>query len=495
MESFFEFDYAIRALTASVLVGMMCGILGCFIFLRNMALVGDALSHAILPGVVLGFLIAGTNVVAFFLGSVAAGLVAAILITFIQTRVKSKEDAAIGVVFSTMFSLGVIGISLLTKKEGVHLDLKDFLFGNILAITTADLLLTFTVATFVLAATVFLYRFLFITTFDPTLAKAMGISTSVIHYFLMLLLSFTVVACLQSVGVILVVGMLIIPASIAYTLAKRLPTMLLYSALIGIACTVSGFFLAFQFDIAPGPAMNIVGAFLYVLAILFSPESGKISGYLARRKANLSMKVDDFLKAVVAQGNQKEPDVLAIQQRMGWSNSQMKSIEDAAVEMGWVQEYSGKLELTGAGVQRAFELVGAHRTWEQFMVESLGYDKSQVHPQAEQLEHFLTPQLVDEIQAEMGRPLKDPHGAYIPQAFSEKECLLSMLNEGEKALILTRQANEHVMALLWKEGLSPNHSLTMKEKSKDGFTILVKGKEKNIPLDLAQTMQVVKIER
>lgn len=495
MESFFEFDYAIRALTASVLVGMMCGILGCFIFLRNMALVGDALSHAILPGVVLGFLIAGTNVVAFFAGSVAAGLVAAVLITYIQTRVKSKEDAAIGVVFSTMFSIGVIGISILTRKEGVHLDLKDFLFGNILAITTADLVLTSTVAVFVLTSTILLYRFLFISTFDPTLAKAMGISTSVIHYFLMLLLSFTVVACLQSVGVILVVGMLIIPASISYTLAKRLPTMLLFSALIGIFCTVSGFFLAFQFDVAPGPAMNIVGAVLYIIAILFAPESGKISGYLARRKANLAMKVDDFLKSVVAQGNQREPDLLAIQQRMGWSNSQMKSIVDEAIALGWLEEASGKWELTGAGLQRAFELVGAHRTWEQFMVEGLGYDKSQVHPQAEQLEHFLTPQLVDEIQAEMGRPFKDPHGAYIPQAYAEKECLLSMLAVGEKALILTRQSDDHVMALLWKEGLSPNHSITIKEKKSDAFTILVKGTEKNIPLALAQTMQVVKIDR
>ena len=241
MENLFQYDYAIRALQASALVGLMCGILGCFIFLRNMALVGDALSHAILPGVVVGFLIAGQSVLAFFTGSVIAGLIAAFLITYIQTNVKSKEDAAIGVVFSTMFSLGVIGISILTRQEGVHLDLKDFLFGNVLAITPQDLWLTSLVALFVVFSSITLYRYLFISTFDPTLAKAMGVNTKVIHYFLMLLLSFTVVACMQSVGVILVVGMLIMPASTAYTLTKRLPFMLMISAGIGVTCTISGF--------------------------------------------------------------------------------------------------------------------------------------------------------------------------------------------------------------------------------------------------------------
>jgi ABC-type Mn2+/Zn2+ transport system permease subunit len=264
MEQILEYDYAIRALFASAMVGLMCGILGCFIFLRNMALVGDALSHAILPGVVLGFLVAGQSVLAFFTGSVLAGLLAAAMITWIQTKVKSKEDAAIGVVFTTMFSLGVIGISILTKREGVHLDLKDFIFGNVLAITTQDLMLTALVGAFVIFSSLSLYRYLFISTFDATLASAMGVSTKVIHYFLMLLLSFTVVACMQSVGVILVVGMLIMPASAAYTLTKRLPSMILIAAVIGVLCTVGGFIIAFALDITPGPAMNVLGAFFYI---------------------------------------------------------------------------------------------------------------------------------------------------------------------------------------------------------------------------------------
>jgi ABC-type Mn2+/Zn2+ transport system permease subunit/Mn-dependent DtxR family transcriptional regulator len=493
MESLFEYDYALRAMAASALVGCMCGILGCFIFLRNMALVGDALSHAILPGVVAGFLVAGQSVLAFFVGSVLAGLLAAFLITYVQTKVKSKEDAAIGVVFSTMFSVGVIGISLLTRKEGVHLDLKDFLFGNVLAITPQDLWITGLVCAFVLFSTVLLYRFLFFTTFDQTLAKAMGIRTEVIHYFLMLLLSFTVVACMQSVGVILVVGMLIMPASVAYTLTRRLPNMLIVAAFTGVFCTVSGFLLAFSLDITPGPAMNVVGALVYVSAIFFAPGTGKFSLWLARKKASRNMKMDDLVKAMVSQGPGHEPDLLAIQQKMGWRNSEWKEIWELALKTGLIQENNKKWSLTGTGLKRGFDLMGAHRTWEQFLVENLRYEKNQVHLQAEQLEHFLTPQLIEEIQNEMGRPLKDPHGAYIPQAGNAPEYVFSDLIPGEKALILTRQANEHVMALLWQNGLTPNYSVTLLEKAENLLKVKVNGQEKEISGELARSMLVRKI--
>lgn len=489
----FSYAYALRALEASALVGIMCGILGCFIFLRNMALVGDALSHAILPGVVVGFLIAGQSVLAFFAGSVVAGLVAAFLITYIQTNVKSKEDAAIGVVFTTLFSIGVIGISILTRKEGVHLDLKDFLFGNVLAITPQDLWLTSLVAVFVVFSTTTLYRYLFISTFDPTLAKAMGVSTTVIHYFLMLLLSFTVVACLQSVGVILVVGMLIMPASVAYTLTKRLPIMILVSAGIGVLCTVSGFLLAFALDITPGPAMNVVGAIVYIFAIAFAPGTGKLSLWLSRRKAGRLMQVDDLLKAMVNQENQNEPNLLAIQNQLHWSNATWKTTWEMALENGWIQEKSGAWTLTEQGLKRGFDLVGAHRTWEQYLVKNLGYDKSQVHPQAEQLEHFLTPQLLEEIKLEMGNPLKDPHGAYIPQKSDVNQIPLSDLNIGDKALILTTQPTPLVVESLWKEGLSPNFSITILEKTEMNLTVRFRGKNQKIGLILAGQLMVVKI--
>ena len=182
--------YALRALLASILVGITCGLLGVFIVLRNMSLIGDALSHAILPGVVAGFLIAGHSLIAFFTGSVVAGLLAATAITWLQRKVKAREDAAIGIIFSAMFALGIIGISAVTRKQGVHLDMKDFLFGNVLGIGNDDLWLGGLIALYTVACILLFYRFFFITTFQAVTAQTSGIRVDWMHYFMMLLLSF-----------------------------------------------------------------------------------------------------------------------------------------------------------------------------------------------------------------------------------------------------------------------------------------------------------------
>ena len=196
----FQYEWAIRALAASSMVGLMCGVLGCFIVLRNMSLIGDALSHAILPGVVFAFMLVGYSALGFFTGAVLAGLLAAVGITWIQRNVNTKNDAAIGIVFTAMFSLGVMGISWISRNEGVHLDLKDFLFGNVLGVANEDLWLTAIITLYVIVSVLVFYRYLFVTTFQPVIAQTMGISVRMIHYFLMLLLSFAVVASLQTVG-------------------------------------------------------------------------------------------------------------------------------------------------------------------------------------------------------------------------------------------------------------------------------------------------------
>ncbi len=188
--------WAIRALVSSLLIGLTCGVLGSFIVLRNMSLIGDALSHSILPGIFVSFMFFGYSTIGFFVGSVIAGLITAVVITWIQQNISTKNDAAIGIVFTVMFSIGVIGISYISGKGGVHLDLQDFLFGDVLGVSNEDLILTALVAVYTIVSIVLFYRYLFITTFQPTIAQTMGISVSAIHYFLMLMLSFAVVAAL-----------------------------------------------------------------------------------------------------------------------------------------------------------------------------------------------------------------------------------------------------------------------------------------------------------
>jgi ABC-type Mn2+/Zn2+ transport system permease subunit len=177
-----QYEWAIRALIASSMVGIMCGVLGVFIVLRNMSLIGDALSHAILPWVVFGFVVAGYSLIGFFTGAVIAGLIAAVIITWIQQNVKTKNDAAIGIVFTAMFSIGVMKISQISRDDGVHLDLKDFLFGNVLGVSNEDLYLTAFVTVYVLVSVIVFYRYLFATTFQSVIAETMGISVQTVHY-------------------------------------------------------------------------------------------------------------------------------------------------------------------------------------------------------------------------------------------------------------------------------------------------------------------------
>ena len=159
------------------------GLLALFlVVLRNMSLIGDALSHAILPGIVISFLIFGYSTFAFFGGSVIAGLISALLITWLQQKVKLKNDAAIGIIFTFMFSLGVIGISRLSKTQGVHIDLKDFLFGNILSVSSEDLWLTLLMGVIVISIIILFYRPLFVTTFQVDLAETLGVNPKMIHY-------------------------------------------------------------------------------------------------------------------------------------------------------------------------------------------------------------------------------------------------------------------------------------------------------------------------
>jgi ABC-type Mn2+/Zn2+ transport system permease subunit len=258
-------DWAIRALLASMAVGLSCGILGAFLVLRNMSMIGDALSHAILPGIVLAFFVFGPeNTWGFFLGAVVAGWLSSFLITWIQSKLPTKNDAAIGIVFTCMFSLGVIGISYLSSSQHVHIDLKDYLFGNVLGVSDDDLMISFSVTLIVIAGVLIFYRSLFLTTFQEVVARTMGVKVEQVHYMLMLLLSFAVVSALQTVGVILVVAMLITPASTALLFFKRLNQVIICAACLGVGIAIGGFFISYAYNFPPGPSMAVLATLIYV---------------------------------------------------------------------------------------------------------------------------------------------------------------------------------------------------------------------------------------
>jgi len=411
--------WAIRALSASILVGIMCGVLGCFIVLRNMSLIGDALAHAVLPGVFFAFLLVGYSTLGFFIGSSIAGFVCAITISWIQQNVKTKNDAAIGIIFTTMFAIGIMGISYL-NKDTVHLDLKDFLYGNVLGISDEDLYLTLGVTVYTVLCVVVFFRYIFITTFQPMIADTMGISSKLIHYFLMLLLSFVVVASIRTVGVILVVAMLITPASTALLLTSRFKIVIVLSALFGALSAISGLLISIVFGLTPAPAMTLVATSFYLLAVLFAPESGVIPSYRINRLEKFRIMREDILKQVFKRPLVEGMPVLDIAKNLNLPATRVKSMVGAMSKSSLLSTDSHNVILSKEGIDHAERLVRAHRLWETYQVKQMGLNSDQIHEEAEHLEHFLSEELVDEIDKKLGYPPLDPHDSPIPAKKEKK---------------------------------------------------------------------------
>ncbi|MFV8826671.1 iron chelate uptake ABC transporter family permease subunit [Alkalihalobacterium sp. APHAB7] len=267
-----RYNYLQQALIAAVLVGIICGVIGCFIILRGMALMGDAISHAVLPGVVIAYMVGAS----FFVGAVIAGVLTALGIGYVSQNSRIKDDSAIGILFTAAFALGVV---LLTNLRGTSLDLWHILFGNVLAVSRSDLWVTFGIGVFVLLMIFLFYRPLLMSTFDPTMAKAAGIPVQMIHYLLMLLLSLVTVASLKTVGIILVVAMLITPGATAYLLTDRFPVMLFLSAFFGSISAVLGIFFSVVYDVASGASIVLVASVIFGIVFFFSPKQGVVTRY------------------------------------------------------------------------------------------------------------------------------------------------------------------------------------------------------------------------
>ncbi|WP_100372417.1 metal ABC transporter permease [Bacillus sp. FJAT-45037] len=272
-----RYSYLQQALLAAVLVGIICGVIGCFIILRGMALMGDAISHAVLPGVVISYMI-GIN---FFFGAMVTGVLTALAIGYVSQNSRIKDDSAIGILFTAAFALGIV---MITGLRGTGVDLWHILFGNVLAVSRDDLWVTAGIGFFVLSLIVLFYRPLLISTFDPIMARATGIPVKFIHYLLMFLLSLVTVASLKSVGIVLVVAMLITPGATAYLLTDRLPVMLSLSALFGVISAIVGIYFSVIYDVASGASIVLVASFLFGLAFFFGPKQGVvIRGFRARK--------------------------------------------------------------------------------------------------------------------------------------------------------------------------------------------------------------------
>ncbi len=260
------FEFMQRALLVAVVVGAVCAILSCFLVLKGWSLMGDAISHAVLPGIVLAFL-AGLPL---SVGAFAAGLFSAVATGYLKDNSRIKEDTVLAIVFSGMFAFGLV---LFTRVE-TDQHLSHILFGNMLGITQADLVETLIVAGLTLVIVLAKQRDLLLYSFDPQQARASGLPVKVLHYGLLTLLALTIVASLKAVGIILVVAMLIAPGAIAFLTTRRFGMMLTVATAVAVGSSVLGTLVSFWINAATGPCIVLIQTVLFLAALFFSPGSG-----------------------------------------------------------------------------------------------------------------------------------------------------------------------------------------------------------------------------
>ncbi len=428
-----------------VAVGAMCAVacalLGSFLVLRRMSMMGDAISHAVLPGLALAFLITGSrDSVIMLVGAGFVGILTAVFTQWVHSAGKVDQGASMGVVFTLLFAIGLI----LIRRAAVAVDLDPgcVLYGaietipldqvQVLGIALPRAALTMGgVLLLDLLVILVLYKELKLSTFDPALATTLGISARFMHYLLMTLVAITTVAAFESVGSILVIAMLIVPAATARLLTDRLAVMLVLSGILGILAAglghlsvlvISDVATAFGFatmDTSTAGMMAVVAGLMFGVALLLAPQHGLISRVLRRARLTLQINREDVL------GMLYRADELGAVGRDVRAPASIRTAIGAGPLLGRIvlmnlrrngriRTHGNLVELTARGRDEARHLIRSHRLWETYLSEHVGRGPDQVHDAAERFEHVTGPTLQSRLAQQLGDPGTDPHGDPIP---------------------------------------------------------------------------------
>lgn len=262
-----QYAFMQRGMIAAVLVGLLCSVIGCYVVLRSMAFLGDALAHAILPGVAIAYLVGGNLLV----GALIAAVLVALGIGFFTRGGTVREDTAIGILFSAALALGV---ALISSIRSYAVDLSHIIFGDVLGVGPTDLLLIAGLTLVVLVTVLLLFRPFFVISFDPVMAKTLRLPVGLLSNLLLVLLALTIVVSLQTVGIGLVAALLVTPGATAYLLTRRLAPMMAISAVIGVVSSVIGLYLSYYLNIVSGSAIVLVATAFFLLAFFLAPQRG-----------------------------------------------------------------------------------------------------------------------------------------------------------------------------------------------------------------------------
>lgn len=261
-----SFEFMRQAIAIAVVMGILCAVVGSYLIVQQMGLLGDVIAHAVLPGLAISFYLG----IDLFLGAFISGTLSSFAISLIQSQSRIKVDAAMALVFSGFLAWGIMLITVLKSK----IDLHSFLFGDILGVTTADVVRTVAIAVFVLLFVATFYKELLFYTFNPLGAQAIGLPIGLIRFGLISAITLTIIASMQAVGVVLIVSLLVGPAITAYLLVKELHQMMGVGAIVGIVSSVTGMYISYYANVPSGAAIVLVVSGLFILTLLFSPSQG-----------------------------------------------------------------------------------------------------------------------------------------------------------------------------------------------------------------------------
>ena len=407
--------YFQKALIGGSIVAMVAGVVGCLVVLRRMAFLGDALSHAMIAGVAGGYLVMKlafgleAHAPGMLLGSLIAAVTTVALISFVSRISRVKEDTAIGIMYTGIFALGVMAVSIF--RHYIHIDLMHFIMGDILGVADTDLWVSAFVAAGVLTVIILFFRHFQLATFDPVMAASIGLPVMLLDYLLTTCVSLVVVSAVSMVGVILVVGLLITPAATAYLLSDRLDKMMVLAAFFGVTSVVGGLYLCGWLDSAGGGAIMLFCTLQFLVVLTLAPKYGLLSRWMRMRNLIPQQVVEDILTTVLRNG---KPASLDIIQKYTGEGKNLEKILRKMVQDGLLQNLGREYALTEKGEKEANTVLRAHRLWETYL-ESIGTPRKDVHAAAHQLEHQDQSQTLSYLDKKLGSPKTDPHGKVIPE--------------------------------------------------------------------------------
>lgn len=468
----FQLDYGhvIRPLIVGTLVAIVCSVVGCFIVLRRMSFLADAIAHSMLAGVIAGYLLIKVllgreaDIGAMLIGAIIAGVVTVLMVGFVTRFSRVKQDTAIGIMYTGIFALGAFVISLRGVGELIHIDIYHYIVGSVLSVPDEELWLLAIVASIVLSVVLLFYRPLQLTAFDPIMAASIGVPVLAVEYLLTACTSLVVVSGVQIAGVILVVALIITPAATAYLLADRLDRMIWLSMLIGVIGFWLGFFLAMFAGASPGAAVVVTMTGLFLVTLVLAPRYGLLADWSRRNSAVPQEIMEDVLGSVLrAKG--KRVAIAEIIGKLKFPHRRTRRAIRRLARRDLLDMENDHVLLTDDGRLEANRLVRAHRLWETYLQQA-GTPDQELHDKAHVLEHITDQATLDYLDDKLGHPIEDPHGAEIPadaaHIRSDREFVLSLLREGDEAIV------RRIDSAAESSGLEPGQRVTAGKRAKDG---------------------------